>query len=328
MAEIETLYFNNVNFPNAHSGPGFVALSHFPHKRGIAFEYNEAFFAAGINNGGEVFGISKLHCDAKNCREWVLKSFGDGNPESKECEPGVYYKRMRRWNSSLLNGGYPVNLYKKERDDTCVALRILFKKLEEIFETVEPNDSNKKCYGHKIREVLLLACMEVESGWTAVLKENNYTKKSTFNTNDYIKLKSAMGLDIYTVALKSNPGFATFNPFEGWNETKPTESLPWYNAYNNVKHDREKNLHFATLEMAVQACAAALVMFNAQFRYVEVHQGDARYHFMHSIFQLMTTNTAEYEKDSYISKWTMERGISMPSPVHEWIAKDYPFNNK
>ena len=40
MAEMETLYFNNLNFPNAQSGPGFVALSHFPHKRGIAFEYN------------------------------------------------------------------------------------------------------------------------------------------------------------------------------------------------------------------------------------------------------------------------------------------------
>ena len=37
-------------------------------------------------------------------------------------------------------------------------------------------------------------------------------------------------------------------PFALWEEARPTGSLAWYDAYNAVKHDRERNFSRATLE--------------------------------------------------------------------------------
>ena len=72
-----------------------------------------------------------------------------------------------------------------------VALKLLLAKMQDIFETVEPGPSNLQTYGHKIRELLLLAAMEVEASWTAVLKANGYVR-DRFTTNDYVKLLKPM----------------------------------------------------------------------------------------------------------------------------------------
>ena len=94
-------------------------------------------------------------------------------------------------------------------------------------------------YGHKIRELLLLACMEVESSWTAVLKINEYGK-GRLTTQDYVKLLSPMYLDRYWVNLPSYK-YPSIKPFEGWDAEDPKPSpCHWYHAYNQTKHDREE----------------------------------------------------------------------------------------
>jgi hypothetical protein len=70
----------------------------------------------------------------------------------------------------LASGGSFYRPISQEKvTESFVSLHILLKKLEELFETVEPTEANLTAYGHKIREILLLACMEVESSWSAVL---------------------------------------------------------------------------------------------------------------------------------------------------------------
>jgi hypothetical protein len=54
-------------------------------------------------------------------------------------------------------------------------------------------------------------------------------------------------------------------PFASWNVGNPTASLPWYDAYNAVKHDRERNLGRATMRHAIEAAAAVFIMTVAQF---------------------------------------------------------------
>jgi hypothetical protein len=58
--------------------------------------------------------------------------------------------------------------------------------------------------------------MEVESSWTAVLKENGYPSRGRLTTNDYVKLLHPMFLDGYEQSLQSYPTFPAFTPFKGW----------------------------------------------------------------------------------------------------------------
>jgi len=55
-----------------------------------------------------------------------------------------------------------------------VALRILLDKLAVVFQTIEPTMGNQAAFGHLVRELLLIACMEVETTWSAVLRESGY----------------------------------------------------------------------------------------------------------------------------------------------------------
>jgi hypothetical protein len=147
-----------------------------------------------------------------------------------------------------------------------VALKLLITKMQEIFETVEPGHANLKVYGHKIRELLLLAAMEVEASWAAVLKANGYAE-NRFTTKDYVKLLVPKALDSFSLRLRSYPDFPAAAPFKGWTDQSPTKSLAWYDAYNQTKHNREERLGMATLERTVHAVAGAVTMFYTQFGY-------------------------------------------------------------
>ncbi len=135
----------------------------------------------------------------------------------------------------------------------------------EVFRCVEPTEANSATFGHEIRELLMLASMEVESGWKAVLRENGYQRgtRQRWNRNDYRRLADPMRLSEWSVRITTHPGAGTLRPFEGW-ATDGT-SLAWYDAYNAVKHDRESNMAKAHLWHALDAVAGVFIMVCAQF---------------------------------------------------------------
>lgn len=200
--------------------------------------------------------------------------------EAAERHPGVRFGRpqlglaarhprvyRRDTDGSLLGQVAYVDAWRMSR----TALKNLCLDMADIFRRVEPDQSNADTiYGHEIRNLLALACMEVESSCRAVLKANHYVPPGTkpvprFTTNDYVKLLGPLRLDEYVVRLIGHPAIDTFSPFTGWDATKPTESLPWYAAYNETKHDREANFRSATLLRTIHALGAAQVMMHAQF---------------------------------------------------------------
>ncbi len=227
--------------------------------------------------------------------------------------PGTYYKRI--WRPQNPNPPCPPPPVDREKlVNSLVALKVLVERLEELFETIEPCQDNLLVYGHKIREIILLACMEVESSWSAVLNENNYkTKGKFFTTKDYFKLKDPMFLDGYELKLSLYPQYPMFAPFENWSEKDPTGSLAWYNSYNKIKHDRENNLKLATLENAITSVGAAFVMIGAQFGF---RWGTPFYpqHLTNSTFGLITVKLKNYESQYYI-----------PPQSREWTSIDYQF---
>ena len=143
-------------------------------------------------------------------------------------------------------------------------LALFREQLTTIFRTVEPEASNLNVYGHEIRNLLVISCTEVESHWKAILRENNQLP-SRASTRDYVKLLTPLKLDEYSISLPLYPGIPVISPFSKWNNTNPTQSLDWYDAYNKTKHDRETDFNQATLLNTITAITACAIMVLAQF---------------------------------------------------------------
>jgi len=149
------------------------------------------------------------------------------------------------------------------------SLHILVTSLQSIFRSVEPTAANLRTYGHDIRNVLLLACMEFENECKGVLRANQYkATRQRWNTQDYVKLARPLRLSGFSVSLGHHPSLAPRQPFRVWKEGNPTLSLPWYNAYNNTKHDREGEFASAQLGHAIDAVAACAIMLAAEYRFI------------------------------------------------------------
>jgi hypothetical protein len=149
------------------------------------------------------------------------------------------------------------------------ASRMLFSKLEGLFAAVEPHEMQDLTYGLLQREILILACTLAESAWRSVLEANNARplngSEDRWTTSDYVRLLKPMRLDEWRVSLSSHHAYRDLRPFNGWDEKKATKSLPWYDAYNAVKHGWETSLQQATFGVTVDAVAAAFIMSTAQF---------------------------------------------------------------
>jgi hypothetical protein len=141
----------------------------------------------------------------------------------------------------------------------------LLRQLERICQTVQPNASTFGAYGHDIRNLLVLACMEVETHWRGVLVANGARRKR-FTTRDYVALAEVMKLGDYAVRFPAFPDLEPICPFAGWGTgSSPTDDLSWYAAYNAVKHNREQEFAQATLAHAFQAMSACAILLKAQF---------------------------------------------------------------
>jgi hypothetical protein len=295
----------------------------FPHLEGVAFCGHGGLFASGLNRGGELRSVASAQPSMEALVEWVARTFGDVSPETSMYEPGTYYFRM--WRPLACTGNFYKAISQASRTSSAVALRILFDKLIRLFETIEPTGANKKAYGHRIRELLLLACMEVESSWSAVLRDNGYRPDKRFNTNDYVKLREPMMLDAYELTLTLYPSFSSIVPFAGWTIEQPTNSLVWYDAYNKTKHNREDFLCLATLENAVSAVGAAFVMYRAQFGF-DMEQRLNSLLIVPDVFRIGTSRMQQnYQKGLYIPKVRLASGMQRPEPSWEWQGLQYSF---
>ena len=76
---------------------------------------------------------------------------------------------------------------------------LLLRDLQELFDYVEPSDTNLICYSYRIHELLVRACIEVEANCKAILLENGYKKEDDLNMNDYKKIEKTHLLSFYEV---------------------------------------------------------------------------------------------------------------------------------
>lgn len=171
--------------------------------------------------------------------------------------PGSYYERIARDRVEF-------DYVSKEFLQDIRAYENLQMGLDSLFNYVEPSPDNLDAYGHKFREVLMLACTEVEHLLLKALTENGY-KRSQYSTRDYVLCRDILGLHKFEAKLARYPALETFKPFRNWDESEPTKSLAWYDAYNAVKHKRSDNFHHANLRHVLGAISAIHILIESQY---------------------------------------------------------------
>jgi hypothetical protein len=146
---------------------------------------------------------------------------------------------------------------------------LLQRDLISLFDYIEPADSNLKTYSHRVQQLLMRTCVEIEANFTAVLTEHGYkTKSADLSMKDYRLTNKSHHLSAYEVRLPGWRGDQGIRkPFAAW--VSPEGGLKWYQAYNKSKHDRHNCFHLATFEALVDAIAGLAVLMSAQF-----HQED------------------------------------------------------
>jgi hypothetical protein len=137
------------------------------------------------------------------------------------------------------------------------------KDVQHLFDYVEPSDANLPCYSYRIHELLLRTCVEVEANCKAILSDNGYTRSGDWNLTDYRKIEASHRLSCYLVKFPFWHGPSlTRTPFAAW---ASGGSLPWYNAYNAIKHDRHNAFSQATFQHLTDAFAGLLAILSSQF---------------------------------------------------------------
>ena len=202
--------------------------------------------------------ICDLICDKRDVSD-VLVNYYETQPiETKNIEIGKAYFNI--WKPGLISPsiktqlGYDdVQKNRAKRD-----LSILVQKLQEILLYVEPTKEGLSSFSHKTRELLLLASTEVENSLRLYLDDPDSKKAKT---EDFINILNKVDLKKYKIVFNGYSEVFSCQPFEHWTKEKPTQSLSWYNSYNQTKHNKDKYFNQATLENVLYAVAASVVMF-------------------------------------------------------------------
>ncbi len=198
---------------------------------------------------------------------WLDSCATEGRFYKMACRPGEFFPRIAR-PIALAAEEVPWSPW-IETDFAYVAnsrnqLNLLVRRLGAICQTVQPSMKTLDVYGHEIRNLLILAATEVEMHCRGILTVNG-SKASQFHSNDYVKLADPLKLLDYTVTFIDFPDLKSIRPFAGWEKSRPTKSLRWYEAYNGVKHNREGEFERGTLRHAFEAVSACIALFVAQF---------------------------------------------------------------
>ncbi len=193
--------------------------------------------------------------------------------------PGEYFPRIARPRSTRpeCSPGHNPDQSAAARNIRTTStgqLHALIQELQQICRVVHPIEHNFCAYGHEIRNIIIIACTEVEAHWKNILEANGQNAK---NRRDYVKLALPMKLGEYRVTLPWYPWLDPIAPFEKWVpvERGKKQTLPWYDAYNDIKHDREKNFAEAKLIYALKAVTGCFVMLCGQYGWDFATRGEA-----------------------------------------------------
>lgn len=250
--------------------PNWVNTLHIEHPRGYAYETETHFVHFyGRDKGFYVIstGLTVIEKKEGTLIDWVNRVFGAEEIENLIMEVGHSTKGVWRPSLYYYDDTYQaLGITENEMRLSEYSLRLLIQKLDEIFLFIEPDAQSLNTYSHKTRELLILACTEVENLWQYYMNQSGQTPIGrNYTTKDYVKLLDKLHLKDFEFSLKTYSNISSIKPFENWNVSAPTATLNWYDAYNKTKHDRDAHFSQATLINCINAVVANLVMHCVKF---------------------------------------------------------------
>lgn len=158
----------------------------------------------------------------------------------------------------------PINNFQKYSNQLR-QLEIILSDLSEVFKIIAPHHNQFSVYGHAIRNIIILACTELDARMQSILANNGVEPNGNyFEMLDYYKLNDTLKLNEYELSFYRYGDLGTFSPFSAW---KNDGQLYWYQAYNHIKHNREKHFAEAKLFYAINAIMAYAIILIAQYGY-------------------------------------------------------------
>ncbi len=165
----------------------------------------------------------------------------------------------------------------EEKKSLITATRMILRDVNSLYDYIEPSDDNLGVYSHRIYELLLRTATEFEANCKGILKANGYPKsENEWCVKDYFKISKAARLNEYSLTFERWETVHEFRPFNAWNPSR-REPLTWYDAYNEVKHDRYGNFKKARLEYLMNALAGLICIMHAQYGEGMSHVGFQEY---------------------------------------------------
>lgn len=185
-------------------------------------------------------------------------------------------------NSGYSQWAYIIDRNYAESPEHYVRPFLLIQKdLQNLFEYIEPSDTNVDTYSFRIHELLMRTCIEIEANFKAILKENIYNPidkqgkplpEKKWNIHNYRIVNKTHHLSSYKVSIPIWDGTqSSFEPFAKW---VTTTELPWYQAYNSSKHDRKNAFKEANFSNLLNAVAGLLILLSSQFRTEDFSPGN------------------------------------------------------
>ena len=132
---------------------------------------------------------------------------------------------------------------------------VMSQDLEQCFNVNSISERNFEAFGTQYGRIIYFSCIGIESLFRKILLDNGVTRER-LTMNDFVALKDHSRLHEVGLTLVRYPWMSEMFPFAGWSSDRPSESLPWFGAYNALKHDKRQNEHRATMRNALFALAA------------------------------------------------------------------------
>ena len=250
--------------------PGWVNDLHLDNQIGYAYEAETHF----IHIYGRGYGLYTISPGLTVCQEkagtlkdWVSEVFGAVDIQQINNQVGHVVTGI--WRPGLFFDDevfQALDCDEYERRESEQALKILLDKLADLLLYIEPDARNLDTYGHKSRELLILACTEVENQWLKIYKKSpEAALQPRLSTNGYVKLKNKAFLNEYQISFNNYRDLASMSPFKDWDLEQPTQSLDWYDSYNKTKHDRSASFREAKLKHVLSAIAANIILHCVRF---------------------------------------------------------------
>ena len=181
----------------------------------------------------------------------------------------------------------------------------------QILEYVEFDRNNFSVYSVKLMQLLLSIGSEVD----AVFKEIcRITEKPRPNIRDYAPIILSRYPNIASQNVRVFKRDLVLTPFESWDLTNPSQTLLFWNSYNEVKHHRSEKFSEANLRAVANGLAALFIL--------NIYK-------LHDLFEedidVCESIPEDKSKLFYLENWTM--GIRTSAVKYPYRVIDYDNNS-